>query len=66
MKLEMITEGIRGLLQENNYNLMTIKFYEREWTKIQHFLTREYGSTQYDMERGLAYLEKQGGSQLNR
>jgi len=61
MKLEMITEGIRGLLQENNYNPMTTKFYEREWIKIQHFLTGEYGNTEYDMERGLAYLEKQYG-----
>ena len=61
MKIEMITEGLLALLRENNYNPMTIKFYEREWSKIQRFLTEEYGDTQYDMERGLKYLEKQYG-----
>ena len=59
MKIEMITEGLKQLLQENNYNPVTIRFYEREWNKIQCFLTAEYGNTEYDMERGLKYLEKQ-------
>ena len=58
MKIEMITEGLKQLLQENNYNPVTIRFYEREWNKIQCFLTAEYGNTEYDMERGLKYLEK--------
>lgn len=61
MKLEMIIEGLIPLLEENNYNPMTIKFYKREWTKIQRFLTEKYGDTQYDMERGLNYLEDQYG-----
>lgn len=59
MKMEMITEGLRELLNENNYNPKTIKFYEREWNKIQSFLVAEFGNTEYDMERGLKYLEKQ-------
>ena len=57
MNLEMITEGLKQLLQENNYTPATIRFYEREWNKIQCFLTEEYGNTGYDMERGLKYLE---------
>lgn len=61
MNLEMITERLKQLLQENNYNPVTIRFYEREWNKIQCFLTAEYGNTEYDMERGLKYLEKQYG-----
>ena len=61
MNLEMITEGLKQLLQENNYTPATIRFYEREWSKIQSFLTEEYGNTAYDMERGLKYLEKQYG-----
>jgi len=61
MIIEMITEGLRGLLEENNYNPSTIKFYEREWDKIQRFLMEEYGDTEYQMERGLKYLEKQYG-----
>ena len=61
MTIEMITEGLRKLLWENNYNPATIKFYEREWNKIQRFLMEEYGDTQYQMERGLKYLEKQYG-----
>lgn len=48
-------------LQENNYTPATIRFYEREWSKIQSFLTEEYGNTDYDMERGLKYLENQYG-----
>lgn len=59
MKLEMITEGLKELLQENHYNPTTIHFYEREWKKIQTFLMNEYGNTEYEMERGLKYLEKQ-------
>lgn len=61
MKLEMITKGLWELLHENNYNSSTIHFYEREWNKIQCFLVEEYGDTEYDMERGLNYLEKQYG-----
>lgn len=61
MKLEMITEGLNALLLENNYNPATIRFYEREWNKIQSFLMDEYGDTEFDMERGLKYLEKQYG-----
>ena len=61
MNLKMITEGLKQLLQENNYSSATIRFYEGEWNKIQCFLTEEYGNTEYDMERGLKYLEKQYG-----
>ena len=61
MNFEMITEGLKQLLQENNYAPATIHFYEREWNKIQCFLTEEYGNTEYDMERGLKYLEKHYG-----
>lgn len=61
MNLEMITEGLKQLLQENNYTPATIRFYEREWNKIQCFLAEEYGNTDYDMERGLKYLEIQYG-----
>ena len=59
MKLEKITEGLKELLMENHYNPTTIRFYEREWKKIQTFLINEYGDTEYEMERGLKYLEKQ-------
>jgi integrase/recombinase XerD len=59
MKLEKITEGLKELLLENHYNPVTIRFYEREWKKIQTFLITEYGDTRYEMERGLKYLEKQ-------
>jgi site-specific recombinase XerD len=61
MKLEMITEGLKALLLENNYNPATIRFYEREWNKIQSFFMDENGNTEFDMERGLKYLEKQYG-----
>jgi integrase/recombinase XerD len=61
MNLEMITEGLKQLLQENNYTPATIRFYAREWNKIRCFLMEEYVNTEYDMERGLKYLEKQYG-----
>jgi integrase/recombinase XerD len=61
MKLEMITEGLKTLLLENNYNPVIIHFYQREWNKIQSFLMDEYGDTEFDMESGLKYLEKQYG-----
>lgn len=61
MNLEVITERLIQLLHENNYSLATIRFYEREWSKIQVFLQETHGSTEYNMERGLEYLEKQYG-----
>lgn len=61
MNLEVITERLKQLLQENNYSPATIRFYEREWNKIQTFLQETHGSTEYNMERGLEYLEKQYG-----
>lgn len=58
MKLETITEGLQRLLEENNYNPNTIKFYQREWSKIRAFLIEEYGDTEFSMEKGIAFLEK--------
>lgn len=61
MKLDMIIEGLKNLLLENNYSSATIHFYEREWKKIHSFLMDEYGNTEFEMSRGLEYLEKQYG-----
>ena len=57
MTFEEITNGLRKLLSDNNYHPATIKFYEREWSKIHSYLTETYGDSMFDMERGLAYLE---------
>ena len=59
MKLETITEGLKQLLEQNNYSPQTIKMYQREWRKVQSFLIDEYGDTEFSMERGIAFLEKQ-------
>lgn len=59
MKLKVITKGLKELLLKNHYSSATIHFYEREWGKIHFFLIDEYGDTEYEMERGLKYLEKQ-------
>ena len=61
MTLTMITEGLLKLLEANHYNPSTIKFYQREWNKIGRFLYDEYSDEEFEMERGLAYLEKQYG-----
>ena len=61
MTLTMITEGLLKLLEANHYNPSTIKFYQREWNKIGRFLYAEYSDEEFEMERGLAYLEKQYG-----
>lgn len=63
MMMNEITAGLRKLLEVNHYNPTTVKFYEREWTKINAFLDSEYGDSTFDMERGLVYLEKQYGFQ---
>ena len=55
MKLETITEGLKQLLEQNNYSPQTIKMYKREWGKVQSFLIEEYGDTiprRLSMERG--------------
>jgi len=35
--MELITESLQELLDKNNYNPVTIKFYEREWKRIKVF-----------------------------
>ena len=40
MNPEMITEGLKQLLQENNYSSATIRFYEGEWKVNVTFLPR--------------------------
>jgi len=61
MTLTMITKGLLKLLEANHYNPETIKFYKREWNKISSFIHDEYSDDEFEMERGLAYLEKQYG-----
>ena len=61
MTLTIITEGLLKLLKANHYNPATIRFYQREWKKISSFLYAEYSDEEFEMERGLAYLEKQYG-----
>ena len=56
MTFEEITNGLRKLLLDNNYNPVTIKFYEREWNKIHSYLIETFGDSMFDMERGLSYL----------
>ena len=63
MIMKGITDGLKTLFSDNHYNPVTIRLYEREWKKIQVFLLAEYGDEVFDMERGLAYLEKQYGFQ---
>ncbi len=59
MTFEEITNGLRQLLSDNNYNPATIRFYEREWSKIHSYLTETYGDSMFDMERGL-HMNKAG------
>ena len=59
MTLTAITEGLQKLLEANTYNSSTIRFYKREWEKVRQFLISEFGDEEFEMERGLAYLEKQ-------
>ena len=58
MKLNEITNGLTELLHQNHYNERTLIFYKREWDRIENFLRDEYGDTEFNMERGLQYLEK--------
>lgn len=61
MTLTTITDGLLKLLETNHYNPATIKFYKSEWNKISRFIHAEYSDDEFNMERGLAYLEKQYG-----
>lgn len=61
MKLELICEGLKSLLVENNYSPATISFYEREWKKLNDFLMVEYQSDDFDITKGFRYLEKEYG-----
>ena len=56
MTLTAITEGLQGLLEANNYNPETIKFYRREWNKIGQFLHNEYGDEELFVIKETKYL----------
>ena len=58
MTITVISEELKQLLEQQNYNPKTIVIYEREWRKIGEFLEKRYGDLDFDMERGLAYLEE--------
>lgn len=59
MKLDQIIQGLENLLIQNNYSHKTITFYKREWKKLEQFLIDNYSDTEFSLDRGLAYLEKQ-------
>lgn len=61
MKLELICQGLKKLLVENNYSPVTISFYEREWKKLNDFLMIEYQNDDFDITKGFHYLEKKYG-----
>lgn len=63
MTIDEISNGLKQLLENNHYTLATIVFYEREWCKVKDFLAERYGDLEFDMERGLAYLEARYGIQ---
>lgn len=61
MKLDQIIQGLEKLLIQNNYFSQTIKFYKREWKKLELFLIDNYSNTEFSLDKGLAYLERQYG-----
>lgn len=61
MKLDQIIYGLEKLLIQNNYSPKTIEFYKREWKKLELFLIDSYSITEFSLDKGLAYLEKQYG-----
>lgn len=61
MKLDQIIQGLEKLLIQNNYSSQTIKFYKREWKKLELFLIDNYSNTEFSLDKGLAYLERQYG-----
>ena len=61
MILAEITGVLHRLLEENHYNPATIDFYDREWRKLDGFLVHEYGDHEFDMDRGMRYLEQEYG-----
>ena len=58
MRLELICSGLTKLLVDNNYSPTTIKFYKREWKKLNDFLLSEYGDDVFSIDKGLIFLEK--------
>lgn len=61
MKSDQIIYGLEKLLIQNNYSPKTIEFYKREWKKLELFLIDSYSNTEFSLDKGLAYLEKQYG-----
>lgn len=61
MTVAEIAAGLRHLLEENGYKDATIRVYEREWSRIEEFISDEYGDAEFDVGRGMAYLESRYG-----
>ena len=58
MKLETITHGLVILLEQNHYHENTIKFYKREWEKIENFLLEQYGAWAFIPEIEIKYSKQ--------
>ena len=61
MKLELICQGLKDLLIRNNYSPQTIVFYEREWKKLNDFLLSQYEDDDFEIQKGIKYLEDKYG-----
>ena len=58
MTVQAIVSGVTKLMEENHYSGATIKTYTQMWDRLSNFLLEQYGDTEFDMERGLAFLEQ--------
>lgn len=58
MKLSLITKALGELLVANHYSASTVDFYLTEWKKMGDFLLAEFKDEEFDLAKGLTYLEK--------
>jgi site-specific recombinase XerD len=61
MKINQIVTGLTALLKENNYNSKTIRFYEMQWRHLTDFLLDRFGTDEFSISKGMAYLEQMYG-----
>ena len=58
MKFTLLIAGLKKLLEENQYAKSTIRQYCRFWNGMAESFQKEYGTDEFELDKGLLLLEK--------
>lgn len=58
MKFSLLIAGLKKQLEDNEYAQSTIRTCCRFWTEMENLFQKEYGTDEFDLDKGVRLLEK--------